>query len=194
MSDTFKQAMKNTVQLQESQYEYILSFFECQNLDKKEHLFVAGEICKLIVFCEKGCFRKYYVNDKGNDVVVDFAIENYWVGDLNSLVNKVPTSFNFQALEDCILQVTPFTTWEKITAEIPALGKERYAKEIRSHRQTTEQLTLEKYATAEEKYERLLQRFPGIINRVAGIHIASYLGIKPESLSRMRKKFAGRIT
>lgn len=181
------------MQLSEAELTYVLSHFKEKSLSKKEHLFVTGEICKFAAYCEEGCFRKYYVNDKGEDIVVDFAIEDYWVGDLNSLINRVPTSYNFQALENCRVQVISAADWDKISEEVPAFGKARYAKEKRSHNQAVEQLTLEKYATAEEKYQKMIKRFPHIENRVAAIHIASYLGIKPESLSRMRKKFAGKF-
>ena len=192
MSIVLRQAFKKIARLTEAEYDYILSYFRQQTIRKKEHVFVAGEICKLAVYCEQGCFRKYYVNDRGEDIVVDFAVEDYWIGDLNSLINKVPTLYSFQALEDCIVQVTAYSNWEKFSSEIPEFRRERYAKENRNHSKSVEQLVIEKYASAEEKYERMMQRFPGITNRVAAIHIASYLGIKPESLSRLKKKFAGK--
>lgn len=190
MSLALRTAFEKIAKLTESEYDYITSHFNPKIIHKKEHVFVAGEICKLAVYCERGCFRKYFVNDRGDDIVVDFAVEDYWIGDLNSLINKVPTLYNFQALEDSLVQITPYSNWEKISSEIPEFRRERYAKENRNHSKSVEQLTIEKYATAEEKYERMMQRFPGITNRVAAIHIASYLGIKPESLSRLKKKFA----
>jgi len=176
----------------EAEMEYILPYFREVIIPKKKHLFVAGEICKLASYCEKGCFRKYLVNDKGDEIVVDFAVEDYWVGDLASLINKTPTLYSFQALEDCTMQVMPYTEWERISDEIPRFKTARQAKELRSHSAAVELLAIEKYADAEEKYLKLLQRFPGITNRIPSIHIASYLGIKPESLSRLKRKFAGR--
>ena len=194
MSEALRQSMKRFVQLREAEYDYVLSHFRQQTIRKKEHIFTAGEICKLAVYCEKGCFRKYYVNDEGEDIVVDFCTEDYWIGDLNSLYNKVPTPYSFQALEDGILQIAAISDWERISIELPEFGKQRYAKENRNHSKTAELLTFEKYATAEEKYEKLLQRFPNITNRIAGKYIASYLGIKPESLSRLKKIAVGKKT
>lgn len=191
MSEALRQSMKRFVRLTETEYAYVLSHFTQQTISKKAHIFRAGEICKWAVYCEKGVFRKYYVNDEGEDVTVDFAIEDYWIGDLNSLYNKVPTPYNFQALEDSVLQIATISDWKRISIELPEFGKQRYAKENRNHGKTHELLTFEKYATAEEKYEMLLKRFPGLTNRIAGKYIASYLGIKPESLSRL-KRFATR--
>jgi CRP-like cAMP-binding protein len=190
MRSALEEALCNSSQLGEKECKYIASHFKEHFIRKKEHLFVTGEICKLAAFCEKGCFRKYFVNERGEEIVVDFAIENYWVGDLQSLINRVPTGYNFQALEDSTLQILPYSTWEKLSNEIPAFGKARKEKELRSHGQAVEMLAFEKYATAEEKFEKMIKRFPGITLRVASIHLASYLGIKPESFSRLKRKFS----
>ena len=192
MSLAVRQAMLKVAPFTGEELDYIVSYFKEIVIPKKKHLFVAGEICKLAPYCEKGCFRKYYVNDKGEEIVVDFAIEDYWVADLASLINRTPTPYNFQALEDSLMQVMPYTDWERIGEEIPKFKQARQQKELRSHSVAVEMLTVEKYADAEEKYQRLLKRFSGITNRVPAIYIASYLGIKPESLSRLKRKFAGR--
>jgi CRP-like cAMP-binding protein len=192
MVSRVKQAILKTVAIPEHELDYIVSHFQERAIKKKKHLFVAGEICKFAAYCEKGCFRKYHVNDEGEEIVVDFATEDYWVGDLASLVNRTPTAYNFQALEDCTMQIMLYSDWERLSREIPQFGEGRHRKELRSHSVTVDLLTIEKYATAEEKYQKLLQRFPGLANRIPAIHIASYLGIKPESFSRLKRKFAGR--
>jgi CRP-like cAMP-binding protein len=186
-----RQAMLKTAPFTETELDYIVSHFTERIIPKKEHLFNAGEICKVAAYCEKGCFRKYFVNNEGEEIVVDFAIEDYWVGDLPSLINRTPTLYNFQALEDSFMNIMPYSDWERLNREIPKFNDARKQKELRSHSVAVEMLTIEKYASSEEKYQKLLQRFPGITNRVAAIHIASYLGIKPESLSRLKRKFAG---
>jgi len=191
MSAALSKAILGIVSFAPDELEYFVSHFREELLPKKKFLFRAGEICKLAVFCEKGCFRQYYVNNNGDEIVVDFAVEEYWIGDLASLINKVPTPYNFQALEDCVLQVMPYSEWERLSDEIPKFKQARQYKEQRKLGVITEMLAVEKYASAEEKYERLLKRFPGITNRVSALHIASYLGIKPESLSRLKRKFAG---
>jgi len=192
MSLSVRRAMLKTAPFTEAELDHITSFFSERIVRKKEHLFHAGEICKLASYCEKGCFRKYYVNNDGEEVVVDFAVEDYWVGDLASLINRTPTLYSFQALEESTMQVMPYTDWERLNRELPRFEEARRKKELRSHSVAVELLAVEKYASAEEKYERLLNRFPGITNRVPAVHIASYLGIKPESLSRLKRKFAGK--
>lgn len=191
MSSALRQALLKTAPFTNEEVDYFVGHMRELIIPKKKHLFVAGEICKMAAYCEKGCFRKYHVNDKGEEIVVDFAVEDYWVGDLASLINRVPTSYSFQALEDSVMQVMPYSDWERIGREIPKFNEARHKKELRSHSKAVELLTIEKYATADEKYAKLLERFPGLPNRIPGVYIASYLGIKPESFSRLKRKFAG---
>jgi len=192
MSLVLKNVLQRNVPFTNNELEYVYSHFKELIIKKKQHLFLAGEICKLASYCEKGCFRKYAINDKGDEVVVDFAIEDYWVGDLASLINRTPTPYNFQALEDCTMQVMAFADWDRLGNEIPKFKEARRRMELKNHDTTMALLTFEKYATVEEKYIHLLKRFPGLPNRIPSIHIASYLGIKPESFSRLKRKFAGR--
>ena len=192
MSSELRDFMLRTTMLTKAEIDYASSFFKPLTIKKKQHLFMAGEICKLAAYCEKGCFRKYIINDKGDEVVVDFFIEDYWVGDLASLINRKPTPYNFQALEDSQMQVLPFAEWDRLNNEMPNLRVARQSHELRNHDATMTLLTFEKHASVEEKYEKMLTRFPGLLNRISSIHIASYLGIKPESFSRMKRKLAGK--
>lgn len=182
--------LKSLAKLTEAEYDRFLSYFNERHVRRKEHVFVAGEVCKLAMYCEQGFFRKYMIGRGGEELVQDFAMEGHWIGDLASLNNRVPTPYHYQALEDCVVQVMPFTTWERLSAELPAFASGRYAQENRTHARAVELLALEKHASVEEKYMRLLERFPGIATRVAAVHIASYLGIRPESLSRLRSRLA----
>ncbi len=192
MSTELRNFMSRTTMLNRDEIEYASSLFKPLHIKKKQHLFMAGEICKLASYCEKGCFRKYIINDKGDEVVVDFYIEDYWVGDLASLINRTPTQYYFQALEDSYLQVLPFNEWDKLNNDLPNLRVARQKHELKNHDATMTLLTFEKYASVDEKYSKLLMRFPGILNRVPSLYIASYLGIKPESFSRMKRKLAGK--
>src|SRR4051812_29994250 len=103
MSKALKQTMQKIVPLTEEEFERILSFFKPKEVSKKEFILKAGAVCNVLNFCEKGCFRNFYVNNEGEEIIVDFAMEDYWVGDLFSLINRVPTKYNLQALEDSLL-------------------------------------------------------------------------------------------
>ncbi|MCP1383689.1 Crp/Fnr family transcriptional regulator [Runella salmonicolor] len=183
-----QEKLRELVPMTEQQYAYVLSHFSCRQLKKKDYLYTHGEICKYVVFCEEGCFRKFFLDTNGNEIVVEFNIEGYWIGDLHSRVNKVPTKFFFQALEDSTLQVAGVADWDKLASEIPSLAEVRTKVEKRNHHADIEQLMLQKYGTAEEKLDFLMKKLPGITNRIAGKYIASYLGIEPESYSRLKNK------
>jgi len=192
MSDILKQAVKRFANVTDSEYAYIFSFFRVKDMQKKDYLLRAGQVSNLLSFCEKGCLRKYHIDDSGEEVVVDFAIENYWVGDIQSFFEKSPAKNNWQALEDCILHVVNAEDIHRLSEEIPKLHAGLMWMIRRNHNAVAELLTLSRHSSAEDRYKKMIETFPGITNRVAAHHIASYLGIQPESLSRLKKKFAGK--
>src|SRR5262245_51432717 len=121
MSEMLKRTMQQMVQLTDPEFGHILSFFEKKRVAKKEHVLKAGSICNVLNYCEKGCFRNYFVNQRGEEIVVDFAWEDYWVGDLYSLVNRMPSKYNLQALENAELLGISFSDFQSLCREIPQL-------------------------------------------------------------------------
>jgi CRP-like cAMP-binding protein len=192
MSELLRLHMKKIAGVTDDEFEYIFSFFRRQDVPKKYYVLKIGQVCNYLNFCEKGCFRNYYVADDGEEVVVDFAIEDYWVGDIYSLINRVPTKYNQQALEDSIIYAVPFESFRTLCKEIPGLQEGYMMRAGRNNNAVVDLLAQSKHASAEERYLKMLERFPGLPNRVAANYIASYLGIQPASLSRLKKKFAAR--
>jgi CRP-like cAMP-binding protein len=192
MSLLLKQTVQKMVAITDEEFEHILSFFVHRPVAKKEFVLKAGNMCTALNFCEKGCFRNFYLNEAGEEVVIDFAWEDYWVGDIYSLANRVPSKYNLQALEDSVLLGISLSDFQKLSGEFPKMQEGFMFRAQRNNNQAVDMLTLEKYASAEERYQKMMERFPGITNRVASIHIASYLGITPESFSRLKRKFGGR--
>jgi CRP-like cAMP-binding protein len=192
MSELLKKQMQRMCSITDEEFDAVFPLFEQQEIPKKEHVLRAGQVCNYLNFCEQGCFRNYYVTEEGEDVVVDFAIEDYWVGDLYSLINRVPSKYNFQAMEDCVIQAISFSDFRQACADNPKLQEGYIMRAGRNNNAVVDLLAHSKYSSAEDRYLKMLERFPGIVNRVAANHIASYLGIQPASLSRLKKKFAGR--
>lgn len=192
MPELLKQHMKKMANLTDEEFAYVFTFAELRSVPKKEHVLKAGQVCNYLNFCEKGCFRNYYVSDDGAEVVVDFAVEDYWVGDLYSLINRVPSKYSMQALEDSVIYSFSFTDFRKVCQEIPKMQEGYIMRAGRNNNAVVDMLAHAKYSSAEDRYLKMTERFPGIANRVAANYIASYLGIQPASLSRLKKKFAGR--
>ena len=166
----------------------IAASYKTIEIKKKGFLFQQGEICNQEGFVTKGTFRVFYSDEKGLEHVLYFAFENWWVGDIASFYEQEPSRLSVQALEDSQLLIIERAEKEKIYQEIPAL--EKVFRIITQKHLTVLQkrFLITVSANVETRYNELLQRCPGIEQLVPQHQIASYLGILPESLSRMKKQ------
>lgn len=184
--------LNRTVTLPEAEAEKMLQLAKVVKLKKKEHLFMEGQVAKYVGFVNNGCLRYYRLDEKGEEHIIYFAIEEWWIGDLSSFYSDQPSTFNLQALEPCEMFLYTREAFETVRFEIPAF--DQYAK-IRHAKATDarlETMMSQRADSAETRYIKLLEGFPDIFQRVPQHYIASYLGIKPQSLSRIRKQLAER--
>lgn len=188
--DHLFQHLNRTVSLTEVEALRMLGHAKVVLLKKKEHLFMEGQVAKYVGFVNKGCLRYYRLDEKGEEHIVYFAIEGWWIGDLSSFYSGQPSTFNLQAHEPCEMFLYTKDTFELVRREIPAFDqycKIRHAKATDARLDT---MMSQRSDTAEARYLKLLAGFPDIFQRVPQHYIASYLGIKPQSLSRIRKQMA----
>ena len=115
-----------TVSLTEADAEKMLQLAKVTQLKKKEHLFMEGQVAKYVGFVNKGCLRYYRLDEKGEEHIVYFAIEEWWIGDLSSFYSGQPSTYNLQALEPCEMFLYTKDTFETVRREIPAY--DQYAK------------------------------------------------------------------
>lgn len=187
MFDHLRQHIDNFVSLSNSDFDELTSFFKPVNLKKKEFLHRQNEVCRHIAFVHKGCLRNYHIDNKGDEQIIYFAVEDWWVADLQSFFLQIPSQFNLQALENCELLVSTKVDFEKAFEVVPDFEK-FYRLKTQTAYTKTQQAVAEKAETAEDRYLKLLKTSPSLLQRVPQHYLASYLGIKPQSLSRIRKK------
>ncbi len=158
---------------------------------KRQFLLQQGDVCRQLAFVEKGALYSYSVDSKGNQHVLRFAFEGWWIADLQSFFTEKPSTLNIELLEDSELLVLDKKNHEKLLKDIPAY--ERYHRIIVENAYVALQRRVENALgrTAEEKYARLIQYNPEFMNRVPLNLVASYLGMSPETLSRVRGNFKG---
>jgi CRP-like cAMP-binding protein len=184
----FREELQKRIEIPEGEFEKFLELWEFKKFGKNQLILKAGEIPKFSIFVLKGCLRQYVVNEKGEELIVYFAEERHFIGDLPSIRNKTISNYNFQAIEACELLTISADNWEKAFVEFPwwtkghLAGYQKWASLMQQ--QMTENLTL----TGEARYLKLLKAKPKLFQRVPQHYIASYLGISPETLSRIRKK------
>ena len=182
--------LQSTVHFTNDDINTLIPFIEPTLLKKKEHLFRQEEIDRYVGFVNKGCLRYYNTDEKGIEHILYFALEEWWVGDLNSFYMNEPSPNSLQALEDCELFLFNLTSFEGARKNIPSFDEFIIIKHRKAYTASQQKSFESKAASAEEKYKKLLSTSPDIFQRVPQHYIASYLGITPESLSRIRKKIS----
>jgi CRP-like cAMP-binding protein len=168
----------------------ILSCFKPRFVKNKEHFLREGEICKQIAYVHKGCFSYYRLLDNGKKSIIEFAFEDWWVGDLESFLNRKPSAAFWQALEDAELMCINRIDFEEMMATSEVFKSLYAAKTQTAYLKALERSANDKSESAEEKYLRMLRDHPQIIQRIPHYDVAAYLGITAESLSRIRHKIA----
>jgi CRP/FNR family cyclic AMP-dependent transcriptional regulator len=157
-------------------------------IKKKSFLLQAGEICNFEAFITKGCLMTYLLNEEGKETVLYFSIENWWVSDICSFNEQTKSTFYIQALEDSELLILTPQTKEELLFKVPHFER-AFRLMIQKNLSVMQNRLYSIIAqSAETRYDDFLKRYPSIPQRVSQHHIASYLGVTPEFLSKIRTK------
>lgn len=190
MYEVLRKHISKRIALTEEEFERCTTYFIPKRLRKHHFLLQEGEVCTAMAFVSKGCLRCYSVDAKGDEHIVQFAIEDWWISDPYSLLTGEPSEYNIDALEDSELLLLDRRSEERLLSEIPKF--ERLFRLLLENRfvATQRRITAALSVPAEERYLGFLKAYPEIVSRVAQAHIASYLGITPQSLSRIRRELS----
>ncbi len=178
--------------LNNDEQQLLKTFFIPKKLRKKQCLLQEGDVSKYLAFVEKGILRSYTVDEKGGEHIAEFAFEGWWIGDQFSFLTGEPSTYNIDALEDCELLLLTKQAEEQMLEKIPKM--ERFFRLLlQNHLIATQgRLVSSLSNSAEEKYKQLVNACPTIPQRVPQHMLASFLGITPETLSRLRKQISQR--
>lgn len=188
MIDNLISHIKMFTPLTNSESELLTESFTPMKVRKKEILHSPDRIATSKFFVCKGCLRSFFINDKGIEQILQFAIENWWIADYESLERKTPSSLFIDAVVDSEVLALSSPKEEELFSKIPAL--ERYFRII-LQRERTAHLTKLRYTSEfsrEKAYVHFLKYFPEFIERVPDYMIASFLNFTPEYLSIIRKR------
>ena len=192
MFELLSQSITEKISLTNEEFNFTKTLFIPKKLRKKQYLLQEGDVSKYTAFVEKGMLRIFTVDDKGNEPILQFSMEGWWAGDLYSFLTEEPSQYHIEAIEDCELLLITKPSWDMLLEKIPAF--ERYFRILiqNSLIATQRRLMGSMSETAEEKYTKLVNNFPGCLQRIPQHMIASYLGITRETLSRIRGQMASR--
>lgn len=174
--------------ISEEDFAFFFSHFIQKTIRKKQYLLQEGEICKHMAFIVKGSMRKYYIDEKGVEHVLDLYIENWWAGDRESFANFTPSIYNIDAWEVCEVLLISRENTLKLCSECPAFNEFVLKLDEQNNIATQKRITASISFTAEKRYEDFVERHPYFVQRFPQHIIASYLGITKDTLSRVRKK------
>ena len=192
MTEPLKNHIKAYVDISDEKLDHYCSAFSLKKLKKKDFILREGEICGFEGFVVKGCFKVSHIDHHGAEQVLYFGIENWWISDIDSFVNRIPSKLNIQAIEDSEILVISKESKEKLYMEIPEVEKLMRLKFQQSIIALQRRIIDNLSKTSDERYLDFLREYPETANRLTNIQIAAYLGVTPEFISRIRRKIVNK--
>lgn len=176
--------------LTEVETAMVSAVFTARRVKRRQFILQEGDICRHNTFVKEGCFRMYFVDEKGKEHNLQFAVEHWWIGDISSFHSEKPSRLYIEALENALVfqikkedQIRLFVDCPKFNRIFRVLAENAL---ISAQHRILQNIS----STAEERYLDFLNRYPNFFNRISNVQIASYLGVTPEFLSTIRKKMA----
>ncbi len=187
-----KKQILDTKEITDTEFDDIANFFKIQKIEAKKYIFKKGQICDCIAFVSKGCLV-FYSKYNNKERVINFLTEGSWVGDLNSFMNKKPTDFYLKTLENTELLTIDYESFMSLIKNHPNYTYYHLLATHKMYLNIEERLALSSALSAEERYNLVMKNDSDIVNRVPSKYLASYLGIEPPSLSRVRRKIIDKL-
>ncbi|WP_205529547.1 Crp/Fnr family transcriptional regulator [Taibaiella koreensis] len=185
--DILLRYLSDKIILSSPEVDMIRSVCIVKKLRKKQYLLQEGDVWKYHAFVSCGFLRTFSVDDKGNEHIMNFSPENYWAGDRASLSSGNPSRFFIEAIEDSLVVLILDQHFQELCNRIPQLNELVNAILHKSFIVSQDRIHTHIALSAEEKYTYFLEKYPGIANRIPQHMIASYIGVAPETLTRIRR-------
>jgi CRP-like cAMP-binding protein len=192
MYELFFQSFNQKVPITREEEAQIEKYLTPKKLRKKQYLLQEGDVCKWVAFVEAGALRAYTVDEAGTEHIMQFALEGWTISDLYSFLTGEPATYNIDALEDAELVLISKQAHEELLQNV-----QKYETYIRlqitgAYIALQRRLTSIKSSSLEERYASFTTLYPDIVQRVPQHMIASYMGLTPETLSRIRRRISSK--
>ena len=171
-----------------SDYELMLPLLQRKTIKKQQHILKEGEICKDIFFLINGFVRMYYIDFDGSEINYRFTDKSNFFVDFQSFLTQKPSRYYWQAMQDSEVFIFPYKDVQQIYNTSPAWNNFGRLIAEKVYLQMNERVEMLLFMSPEERFNHLLATRPELFEMISQFHLSSYLGIKPESLSRLRKR------
>lgn len=188
MSDLLYKNISQYINLSDEDFNRFVKPFEPKTFKKKDVVLKEGDYCLFEGFVLNGCFKIYYLNETGFEQTLYFAVEGWWITDIDSLINHVPSILNIEALEDSEVLMISKKDKEVLYETMPQIEKLFRIMNQKSSVALQRRILSLTGKTADKRYLEFLEKYPGLEQRLTQQQVASYLGITHEFLSKIRKK------
>lgn len=179
--------LKNIVPFPTKELENIISYFDREPVQKNSPLVREGQVCSKLYFIEKGVGRSYYLKEAGKEVTQWFFVEGQFMSSIESFFQQDPSLYYLEMLEDAIVYSITREKLDLLFARYHNMEKLGRLLSTEMLTRVVNKLSAIQFQTARERHDYMLTEFPDIANRVPLGHIASYLGMTQETLSRIRR-------
>ncbi|WP_267740486.1 Crp/Fnr family transcriptional regulator [Myroides injenensis] len=190
MKEYLENAIQQHIDLEQNELNSFISLFDTKAIRKKHFLLQEGEICKFEGFVTRGLFKVYHLDTKGLEQILYFAMEGWWITDIDSFTTQRPSQLFIEALEDSEVLIISKQNKEKAYQEIPTIEKLFRVMTQKTHVALQRRMIDNLSKTADQRYVDFITKYPTLSQRLTNIQIAAYLGISHEFLSKIRKKIA----
>ncbi|MCX6180448.1 MAG: Crp/Fnr family transcriptional regulator [Bacteroidetes bacterium] len=187
MNDELRKAITANVALSNDELEFVLSFFKLIRLNKEQKFLQQGKICDEVAFVQSGILRIFYFNEKGEETTCYFALENEFITSLKSFSSKCNSVENIQAIVATELLVIKKKDLEHLYNVLPKTQEFAMKAMEKVAIKMEERLALFLNQAAEARYSYLMANSPKLLKMVPLQYLASYIGVSPQHLSRLRK-------
>lgn len=192
MYELFFQEFNKKVSLTLEEQEVITQYLTPKKLRKKQYLLQEGDVCKFIAFVEKGALRQYSLDENGNERIIQFALEGWTISDLYSFLTGEVATYHIDALEDSELVLISKSAHEELLQKSPKYETFTRMQITGAYIAMQKRLTSIISSSLEERYSGFINLYPDIVQRVPQHMIASYMGLQPETLSRIRRRISSK--
>ncbi len=186
--ELFFRQMNEKVGLTKEEEEIIRTYLTPKKIRKKQFLLQEGDVCRHIAFVEKGMLRSYTIGEKGTERIIQFAMEGWTISDLYSFLTSEPATYAIEAIEDSELVLISQQANTELLEKLPRY--ETYMRILLTNAYIALQRRINSVIsnTPEERYNTFTALYPEIVRRVPQHMIAAFMGLTPETLSRVRSK------